>query len=232
MGTHCGPKTEGTALSIMTESTEPDAQPTDLGPRDELGQQTPTETPFPTPDEAQTEDRQPMSPLSMALAAVAVVAVAIALVLAFSGSDDGDAAIGSNGELDDLAFLTTDGTTSTLAEYRGDALVVNFFASWCAPCRAEMPDLEQVHLARQDEVRFVGINHDLDEATWRSFVDETEVTFETVFQPDTEIFTALDAKGMPTTALVSADGEVVYLHTGLLTDELLEELIDEHFGGA
>ncbi len=201
----------------MTDSTEPDHSSLDL---DEIA------------PEAPTEDRQPMSPLSMALAAVAAVAVAVALVLAFSGSDDDGAAIGSNGELDSLAFLTTDGTTSTLAEYRGDALVVNFFASWCAPCRAEMPDLEQVHLARQDEVRFIGINHDLDEATWRSFVDETEVTFETVFQPDTEIFTALDAKGMPTTALVSADGEVVYLHTGLLTDELLEELIDEHFGGA
>lgn len=184
-------------------------------------------------DEQPNGDRQPMSPTTMALAAVGAVAVALLLVLVFTGGDgDAEAAGEANGELAALGFLTTDGSTSSLAAYRGDPLVVNFFASWCAPCRAELPDLERVHLARQDEIRFVGINHDLDEATWRSFVDETEITFETVFQPDTEIFTALDAKGMPTTVLLSADGEVLHLHTGLLTDDLLEELIDEHLGGA
>lgn len=196
------------------ETTEPDTSP---GPV----------------DDRPGDDRKPMSPGAMALAAVGAVVVAVLLVVVFTGGDgDGAAAGGTNEELAQLGFLTTDGSTSSLAAYRGEPLVVNFFASWCAPCRAELPDLERVHLARQDEIRFIGINHDLDEATWRSFVEETEITFETVFQPDTEIFTELDAKGMPTTALLSPDGEVLHLHTGLLTDDLLEELIDEHLGGA
>jgi len=202
------------------ETTEPD---TSNDPADDQ----------PNGDPQPDGDRQPMSPTTMALAAVGAVAVALLLVLVFTGGDgDGDGPGEAASELAALGFLTTDGSTSSLAAYQGDPLVVNFFASWCAPCRAELPDLERVHLARQDDIRFVGINHDLDETTWRSFVEETEITFETVFQPDTEIFTALDAKGMPTTVLLSADGEVLHLHTGLLTDDLLEELIDEHLGGA
>lgn len=173
-----------------------------------------------------------MSPIAMALAALAAVAAAVLLVVAFTGGDTGGTLAGPDDELASLGFQTTDGSTSSLGDFRGDPLVVNFFASWCAPCRAELPDLERVHLARQDEVRFIGINVDLDEATWRTFVAETEITFETVFQPGNELFTALDAKGMPTTALVSAEGEVLHLHTGLLTDDLLDELIDEHLGGA
>ncbi len=170
-------------------------------------------------------------PIAVAAAAAVGVIAALALVFAFVGGDDASTDAGGDA-ISNLAFLTTDGSNATLADFEGDPLVVNFFASWCAPCRAELPDLEQVHQARIDEVTFLGINHDLDESTWRSFVQETEITFQTVFQPDQELFTALDAKGMPTTVLLSADGEVLHLHTGLLTDELLEELIDEHLGEA
>lgn len=181
-------------------------------------------------EQATTATRS-LPPIGLAAAAAVGVVAALALIFAFTSGTDETVDAGIDDELAALGFLATDGSTSNLSEFRGEPLVVNFFASWCAPCRAELPDLEAVHQARQEQVTFLGINHDLDESTWRSFVDETEITFQTVFQPDTEIFTALDAKGMPSTAFVSADGEVLHLHTGLLTDELLEELIDEHLGG-
>ncbi len=194
--------------------------------------QSPTGSPPDQPDpvEAPADDQErSRPPVAIAVAAALGVVAALALVFALAGDGD-DAAISGSGsnELAGLDFLNTDGSTADLTAFEGEPLVVNFFASWCAPCRAELPDLEQVHLARQDEVTFLGINHDLDEETWRTFVGETEITFETVFQPQTEIFTALDAKGMPSTAFVAPDGEVLHLHTGLLTDDLLEELIDEH----
>jgi thiol-disulfide isomerase/thioredoxin len=172
-----------------------------------------------------------MSLLAMVAAAAVGVVAALALVVAVTGGNDPDGQAASV-EIATFEFLDESGSTATLADFEGEPLVVNFFASWCAPCRAELPDLEKIHRARRDSVTFLGVNHDLDEATWRSFVDETEITFPTVFQPDTEIFTALDAKGMPSTAFVSPDGEVLHLHTGLLTDDLLVELIDEHLGGA
>ncbi len=162
------------------------------------------------------------------LGGLAAAAVAVVVLLAlFAGGHDGTEPTDAE-EFAALAFLTADGETATLADYRGDPLVVNFFASWCAPCRAELPDFEAVHLANGDAVRFVGINHDLDEVTWRSFVAETSISYETVFQPNTEIWSAMDAKGTPATAFISSDGELLYLWTGVLNDTKLQELIDEH----
>ncbi|MGH1487877.1 MAG: TlpA family protein disulfide reductase [Acidimicrobiales bacterium] len=156
--------------------------------------------------------------------AVAAAGLALVLLLAvFSTGSDGPSDVE---EFAALAFLTADGETATLADYQGDTLVVNFFASWCAPCRAELPDFEAVHLANGDRVRFVGVNHDLDEVTWRTFVEETDITFETVFQPNTEIWTAIEAKGTPATAFISPDGELLQVWTGILNEEKLQELIE------
>ena len=169
----------------------------------------------------------PMSGKVLLGALTAAVLAVFLLLAVFTGGEDQPAAAGSE-EFATLAFLTTEGETETLTDFQGDALVVNFFASWCAPCRAELPEFEAVHLANGDAVRFVGVSHDLDEATWRGFVDETEITFETVFQPGSEIWTELDAKGMPSTAFVSPEGELLELWTGILSEELLQEKIDEH----
>lgn len=198
---------------------------------------TPDPDPIPSPSEGEptvtdpvAPGRRPMSARTMFVAALLGVVAALALVAAITsgGSGDGEDAT----ELAGLEFLTVEGSMGSLADFEGQPLVVNFFASWCPPCRAELPDLEKVHLAHRDTVTFLGVNHDLDETTWRSFVDESEITYATVFQPDTELFTALGAQGMPSTAFVSPDGEVLHLHTGLLTDDALEDLIAEHLEGA
>lgn len=193
------------------------------------------ESPNPNEDEAAQPGQDSPAPAgvlsgkTLAAALVAAVLGAFVLLSLFSGGEDN--VTPADQEFATLAFLTAGGETSTLSDFKGDPLVVNFFASWCAPCRAELPDFEAVHLANTDAVRFVGVNHDFEEQTWRSFVEETEITFETVFQPNTEIWTALDAKGTPATAFISADGELQYLYTGVLNDTLLQDLIDEHLKG-
>lgn len=204
---------------METPSTTPDPEPT-LPPTD-------PDTDLLAPGVG-GDDRRPMSGRMMLIAAVIGVVAALGLVAAVTAGGSGGDGGGDATELVGLEFLTSDGSMGTLADYEGEPLVVNFFASWCAPCRAEMPDLEAVHLAHLDTVTFLGVNHDLDEATWRSFVVESEVTYDTVYQPGTELFSALGAQGMPSTAFVTPDGEVVHLHTGLLTDTALEDLIAEY----
>lgn len=195
----------------------------------------------PEPNESQTQQaveeakdaasKGPMSGKTLIGAFFAAALAGFLLLAVFTGGDSQPASTTTE-DFAALAFLTTDGETATLADFQGDPLVVNFFASWCAPCRAELPDFEAVHLANGDAVRFVGVSHDLDEATWRGFVDETEITFETVFQPGSEIWTELDAKGMPSTAFISPEGELLEVWTGVLNDELLQDKIDEHLRNA
>jgi peroxiredoxin len=164
-------------------------------------------------------------PLTITAAMALFAAIALLAVLFWrdgSGVDTGDPLA--------MTFAYEDGTTGTLADFDGQPVVVNFFAAWCAPCRAEIPDIEAVHLAAGDRVRVIGISHDFDETSWRSFVAETGLTYPTGFQPEAEIWTALGLFGMPSTVLITPGGEIVYAHTGILNQETLQNLIAEHLG--
>ena len=127
--------------------------------------------------------------------------------------------------IDDL-----DGGTFTLADYAGRPMVVNFFGSWCVPCRKEMPDLEQVHQAYGERVAFVGIavNDTVDDA--RDFVEDTGVSYDIGRDTDGEVYPAFGSVNMPTTALVSADGRIVKVVAGAITAERLQGLIRDELG--
>jgi len=153
--------------------------------------------------------------------ATAFVAI-VAAVVSLGGEDKAGAA------LRDIPFTTSDGSTQTLADHEGEALVINYFASWCAPCRAELPDFEAVSKQVGDDVTFLGVNTDSTESTWRSFVAEAGVTYETVFDPGRKLFLATNSLGMPTTVFLSPDGEVLKTHTGVLNQKQLLEHIDTY----
>ncbi len=151
------------------------------------------------------------------------LAVALSLLAAACSGSGGPSAAAR-----DIEFTMDDGTTATLHDFEGKPVVVNFFASWCPPCRAEMPDFEEVFQAKGNDIAFLGINQDNDETTWRSFVAGSTITFPTAFTGG-ELFDAFEGIGMPTTVFVSADGEVLYTQTGALSKSGLEALILEHF---
>ncbi len=193
--------------------------------------QTPPAAPNGVEESTRAESRSSSSK-TVLYAIIGSIAAVLVLIAVFTSAESGPESDALSGEIADLTFVTTDGETSTLADFRGEPLVVNFFASWCAPCRAELPEFEEVHKANLDAgVRFVGISHDIDEATWRTFVSETEITFETVYQPQEDIWRALDGKGMPTTVFLSEDGTVMETWGGILSAELLQEKIDTNLLG-
>ncbi len=126
-------------------------------------------------------------------------------------------------------FQNAAGETSTLNDFEGKPIVLNFFASWCGPCRAELPEFEEVHQATKDDITFVGVSHDTSSQTWRSFIESTPVTFPTVYQPDQQIFDKLEGvPAMPSTVFIAADGTIAYVFKGAMDKEKLQELIDIH----
>ncbi|MBW3576821.1 MAG: TlpA family protein disulfide reductase [Actinobacteria bacterium] len=116
------------------------------------------------------------------------------------------------------------------AELRGAPALINFWATWCAFCVEEMPDLEAVHRELGDEVRFVGVDKedDLDKA--RTLARQTGVTYEQVVDADGSFYRAVAARGMPTTVLVDRDGRIVHRHAGPVTADQLRALIAQHLG--
>lgn len=158
-----------------------------------------------------------------------VLIVVVALLAVFSGGEgSGGGEPESASAINDFVFTNEDGSTGTLADFAGEPVVVNFFASWCAPCRAELPDFRDVNAEVGDKVQFVGISHDIDESSWLSLINEFELSYPTGFQPEQEIWEELNLFGMPSTAFITADGEVAHTFSGVLNQASLKDLIAEH----
>ncbi len=115
-----------------------------------------------------------------------------------------------------------------LAGYRGAPLVINFFASTCVPCVEEMPAIERVYQAAAGGFDVVGVavNDRVDDAL--ALVEETGVTWDLATDPDGSFIRAIGGLYLPTTALVSAEGDVVDVHTGTLDADDLVRLLSDH----
>jgi cytochrome c biogenesis protein CcmG/thiol:disulfide interchange protein DsbE len=168
--------------------------------------------------------------LAAGAAAVIVVGViAAALVVGGGGgsSSGGSSRAAANGEAPTARFATFKGTTVSLADYRGKPLVVNFFASWCTPCLAELPEFEQVHQRLAGRVNFVGLNLQDAVADGRSVIQRTGITYDTGRDPDGELFGGFSGVSMPTTVLVDARGKVVQKFNGEINGAQLEAAIQQ-----
>ncbi len=132
-----------------------------------------------------------------------------------------------------MEFAFFDGSTGTLADYRGKPLVINFWASWCPPCVAEMSAaFLPVQERRGDEVAFVGFNIQDDRGRALALAEETGVLFDLAEDRRGDLYTELGGLGMPFTVFVSPEGEVLHKHNGPLTEGQLDDLIEEHLTGA
>lgn len=152
-----------------------------------------------------------------------VVAVA-SLVTAACGAGDGAADAERLPAIDIVAL--GGGEQSLLSDIEGPA-VINLWATWCPPCRAEIPDFEEVHRARGGEVRFVGINVGEGSARAAEFLDEVGATYDQYLDADGEVSTGLKATTMPLTVVIDANGVVTERHLGPLDQDGLNAAIDE-----
>lgn len=103
-----------------------------------------------------------------------------------------------------------DGTTRTLDDYAGSYVLLNFWATWCAPCRIEMPALERLHqeLAGRG-LRVVGVDIGEETADVRRFVEETGITFEIVIDHDLSTGRVYAARSLPMTYILDPEGTIV-----------------------
>ncbi len=133
-----------------------------------------------------------------------------------------------NGQAPDFTLPTLSGeATLTLRSFRGSVVVLNFWASWCAPCIEEAPDLERVAVAyRSQGVRFLGVDERDDPAAARAFQREFEITYPSVFDPAGSLADDYRLVGLPTTFVISRDGRLLYKFTGFLDKPTLTSTLE------
>ena len=140
----------------------------------------------------------------------------------------------SGAEDDPLPIQTlpgfSDGDPVDVGRYLGEPLLVNFWATWCAPCVREMPMLRDMSDELAGDVTFLGINVQDMPTNAEEFIDELNVEYDQATDPKGDYFRAVGGLGMPTTLLVDAQGSVRYRHTGELDADGLRDLLQEHLG--
>ena len=115
----------------------------------------------------------------------------------------------------DFTLAARDGSTISLSDLKGQVVLINFWATWCGPCRKEMPLLEQLH-QRYERLGFtlLGVNVEENSGDAEHFLKETPVTFPILWDPENRVSQMYDVSAMPSTVLVDRQGNVRYLHHG------------------
>ena len=134
----------------------------------------------------------------------------------------------STGAAPDFTLTGFDGRTATLSELRGQVVVVNFWASWCPPCREEAAYLEKTWRAYQDRgVVFVGVDWVDTEKEALAYIDEFDITY--INGPDigTRIAQDYNIQGVPETFFVDKHGQLRGVHIGPLLPPQLDDRIEE-----
>ena len=115
----------------------------------------------------------------------------------------------------DFALKSAGGENLRLSEYRGEVVMINFWATWCGPCRQEMPLLDELY-DRYQRVgfRLLGVNIDDDRQQAMQMVEELDVSFPVLFDAGKSVSKQYAVEAMPVTVLVDRSGTVRYVHHG------------------
>jgi peroxiredoxin len=138
------------------------------------------------------------------IAAAACMAIAMPVLADTVGSPAPQFSLGSQG-----------GKDVSLSQFQGQVVMLNFWASWCGPCRTEMPLLEGIY-KKYNKLGFtmLGVNVEPDSNAAVDWLKQTPVSFPILFDKDSKVSKLYDVSGMPSTVIIDRKGKVRMLHRG------------------
>jgi len=120
-----------------------------------------------------------------------------------------------SGKAPDFTLKSNSGKNLQLSDFRGQIVLINFWATWCGPCRQEMPKLNEIHKRYQRAgVTVLGVNVEDDSNLADDFLSKNPVDFPILYDTTSKVSELYKVDAMPYTVLVDADGEMFYLHRG------------------
>lgn len=128
-------------------------------------------------------------------------------------------------EAPDFTLTDQNGETVRLSDYRGKKVILNFWATWCPPCRAEMPHMQQFHENNPDgDVEILAVNltsQDKGDEAIRSFIDEFGLTFQIPMDESGEVAQTYQVRTVPTTYILNTKGEIAQKIVGPMDEQIM-----------
>ena len=128
----------------------------------------------------------------------------------------------------DFELMTLDGEKMSLSSLEGKKVILNFWATWCPPCREEMPDMQKIHNDYEGEVVVAAVNLTSSEKNIDSvkrFVDELGLSFPVLLDEDGKINKQFEVLSYPTSYIVNEDGVITTKFAGAMTYEQMQDFI-------
>ena len=117
----------------------------------------------------------------------------------------------------DFTLRSQDGKVVSLAQFKGDVVMINFWASWCGPCRQEMPLLDSIYKQYKDMgFTLLGVNVEPHASSANAWLKQTPVSYPILYDPHSQVSQLYQVQAMPTTVIVDRRGIVRFVHSGYL----------------
>jgi cytochrome c biogenesis protein CcmG/thiol:disulfide interchange protein DsbE len=157
---------------------------------------------------------------------IGVIIVLVAIVGAFALSTVDSLSASRQGSTVDFALNDFAGKSIHLSDYRGQPVLVNLWASWCPPCRAEMPDLIRYYnVHHADGLVLLAVNSEDNSNSAQQFASQQQMPFPVLFDPNGNAERVFGANGLPSTFLVDRAGNLRFSWTGQISPSILEQRV-------
>lgn len=150
--------------------------------------------------------------------------------LMFAGSVIAEEKVGLEigNEAPDFELETLDGEKVKLSDYRGHPVMLNFWATWCPPCKDEIPDMQKFY--EDNDVVVLAVNltdTEMSEKTVQKFADEFGITFPVALDVDSEASLLYRINPIPTSYMINADGIIIHKQYGAMTYDMMMKLLNK-----